>query len=90
MGAPALRRTKLLRRLAIVAGVLIVAGAAGGWIVTIPAAVSASDLPPYQPDLANGKTMFAAGCGVSRHVVPNDKPDKSDPTRLGGGLGLPR
>ncbi len=79
----------LLRRLLIAACVLIAVGAAGFWVLTIPATVSASELPPYQPNLANGKTMFAAGGCAACHAVPNAKSDKVDPTRLGGGLALP-
>jgi mono/diheme cytochrome c family protein len=79
----------LLRHLLIAAGVLILAGAAGFWVLTIPARVSASDLPPYQPNLANGKTLFAAGGCAACHAVPNTNPDKIDPTRLGGGMALP-
>ena len=75
------QRTKrgLLRRLAIVVGVLIVAGAVGFWIVTIPATVSAADLPPYTPNLANGKTLVAAGGCAACHAVPNTNPDKVVP-----------
>ena len=89
MDAPQRPKRHLLRRLAIAAGVLIVAGAAGFWIVTAPATVSASDLPPYTPNLANGKTMFAAGGCAGCHAVRTADPDKVDLTRLGGGLALP-
>ena len=89
MNTTARRGRRLWRWLSIVAVVVIVAGAAAFWIVTIPASVSASDLPPYQPNLANGKTMFAAGGCASCHAVPNANADKVDPTRLGGGLALP-
>lgn len=80
---------RLIRRLAIVAAVLAVAGLAAFWILTIPATVPASALPAYTPNLANGKTMFNAGGCASCHAVPNADPDKVDPTRLGGGLALP-
>lgn len=89
MDAPQRPKRHLLRRLAIAAGVLIVAGAAGFWIVTAPATVSASDLPPYTPNLANGKTMFAAGGCAGCHATRTADPDKVDLTRLGGGLALP-
>jgi mono/diheme cytochrome c family protein len=79
----------LLRRLSVIAGVLIVVGLAAFWILTIPAAIPASALPPYTPNLANGKTMFNAGGCASCHAVPNADADKVDPTRLGGGLALP-
>jgi mono/diheme cytochrome c family protein len=79
----------LLRRLGIIAGVVAVLGVAAFWILTIPASVPASALPPYTPNLANGKTMFNAGGCASCHAVPNADPDKVEPTRLGGGLALP-
>jgi mono/diheme cytochrome c family protein len=78
-----------LRNLAAV----IVLGAALGfavfWIVTIPASVSASALPPHTPNLDNGKTMFNIGGCASCHAVPSKEPQKVDRTRLGGGLALP-
>ena len=77
-----------LRNLAII----VVLGAALGfavfWIVTIPATVSASALPPYAPNLDNGKTMFNIGGCASCHAVPEKDPKKVDHTRLGGGLAL--
>jgi mono/diheme cytochrome c family protein len=79
----------LLRRLSVIAGVLFVLGLAAFWILTVPATVPASALPPYTPNLANGKTMFNAGGCASCHAVPNSDADKVDPTRLGGGLALP-
>jgi mono/diheme cytochrome c family protein len=77
------------RALAIIAAIVVVAGCAAFWIVTIPAAVPASALPAYTPNVANGKTMFDAGGCASCHAVPNKAPDKVDRTRLGGGLALP-
>ena len=83
-----MKRLLTLRNLAIV----IVLGAALGfavfWIVTIPATVSASALPPYTPNLDNGKTMFNIGGCASCHAVPDKDPQKVDRTRLGGGLAL--
>ena len=81
--------TRLIRRLAIVASVLVVAGLAAFWILTMPATVAASALPAYAPNIANGKTMFDAGGCASCHAVPNKDPDKVDRTRLGGGLAVP-
>jgi mono/diheme cytochrome c family protein len=80
---------RLIRRLALIAAALVVAGIAAFWILTIPSIVPASALPAYTPNLANGKTMFEAGGCASCHAVPNADPDKVDPTRLGGGLALP-
>jgi mono/diheme cytochrome c family protein len=68
---------------------VFVVGIVAFWIVTMPATVPASALPPYAPDIANGRTMFNAGGCASCHAVPNKDPDKVDPTRLGGGLALP-
>jgi mono/diheme cytochrome c family protein len=67
---------------------LIVVGVAGlgiFWWLTIPVGVSATALPAYKPDPANGLTVFnAAGCS-SCHAVPG-QPDR---TKLGGGLAIP-
>jgi mono/diheme cytochrome c family protein len=82
-------KRRLVRRLVATAAVLIVIAAAAFWILTAPTGVSASALPPYAPNVANGKTMFDAGGCASCHAVPNKDPDKVDPTRLGGGLALP-
>lgn len=80
---------RLMRRLGLAVIVLVAVGLAAFWVLTIPASVPASALPPYTPNLANGKTMFNAGGCASCHAVPNADPDKVDPTRLGGGLALP-
>jgi mono/diheme cytochrome c family protein len=63
---------------------LAVVGAGGFWILTTPSRVSASSLPAYTPDLANGKTMFHAGGCNSCHAIP----DEDDRTKLGGGMEL--
>ncbi len=65
-----------------------VLGLAAFWLLTLPAMVPASALPPYTPNVDNGKTMFNIGGCASCHAVPNDDPDKVDRTRLGGGLAL--
>jgi len=71
---------------AVVAAVLF-------WVLTIPATVPASALPPHTPALDNGKTMFDAGGCASCHATPGADPAKTAPktdrTRLGGGLALP-
>jgi mono/diheme cytochrome c family protein len=66
---------------------LIAAGVAL-WVLTIPASVPASALPPYTPNLDNGRTMFDIGGCSSCHATPNPDPEKVDRTRLGGGLAL--
>jgi mono/diheme cytochrome c family protein len=53
------------------------------WFVTQPSIVSASALPAYAPNAANGKTMFDAGGCVSCHAT-----NKDDRTLLGGGMAL--
>ena len=74
----------MLRRLVIVAIVLAALAAVAGWFLTAPRTVAAGDLPPRQPDLANGKVMFYAGGCAECHATPG----QDDKTRLGGGLGL--
>jgi mono/diheme cytochrome c family protein len=66
----------------------VVAGLAVLWFMTLPQVVPDSALPPYNPNLDNGKTMFNIGGCASCHAVPNDNPDKVDRLRLGGGLAL--
>ena len=66
----------------------LVCGLGAFWLVTLPAVVPASVLPPYAPDLDNGRTMFDIGGCAACHAVPNKNPDKVDRTRLGGGLAL--
>jgi mono/diheme cytochrome c family protein len=68
----------------VVIGLLVIALAGLGvfWWLTIPARVSASSLPAYQPNVSNGQTMFNAGGCSSCHAVPN-QPDR---LKLGGGL----
>jgi mono/diheme cytochrome c family protein len=74
----------VLRKVVMVAVIVAVIGAAAFWVITIPATVPASALPPHAPDLDNGKTMFFAGGCASCHATPNQE----DKTRLGGGLVL--
>jgi mono/diheme cytochrome c family protein len=71
----------------VLLGLLLIAAVGLGvfWWLTIPAVVAAASLPTYQPDVANGQTMFNIGGCSSCHAVPN-QPDR---TKLGGGLALP-
>src|ERR1700675_1597352 len=78
------RSASMLRKLLALALIVVVAGAAAFWIVTIPATVPASALVPRTPDLANGRTMLLAGGGASCHATPG----QDDRTRLGGGLAI--
>lgn len=68
------------------AGLVIVLGLF--WLLTLPAVVPASALPPYAPNLDNGRTMFDIGGCAACHAIPNNDPDQVDRTRLGGGLAL--
>jgi mono/diheme cytochrome c family protein len=73
-----------LRKLLIAAASVLVIGFVAFWIITAPATVPASALPPRTPDLANGKVMFYAGGCASCHASTGQR----DPTRLGGGLAI--
>jgi mono/diheme cytochrome c family protein len=68
--------------------VAVIAVALVLWVLTIPATVPASSLPPHTPDIDNGETMFAIGGCASCHATPNADPAKVERTRLGGGLAL--
>jgi len=57
---------------------------AAGWVLTVPMMPRIA-LTAYNPDLANGRTMFLIGGCSSCHAVPK----QDDATRLGGGLALP-
>jgi len=78
----------MIRMWALSGGIAAVAILATFWVLALPAIVPASALPPYSPNLDNGRTMFAIGGCASCHAVPNSDPDKVDRTRLGGGLAL--
>jgi mono/diheme cytochrome c family protein len=70
-----------------IALVLLAAAAlalAACWVLSAPA-VPHIALAAYNPDLANGRTMFLIGGCSSCHAVPK----QDDAMRLGGGLALP-
>lgn len=75
-----------MRRLLITLLVFALAGIAGFFVLTDPRVVSPGPeigtLP--QPDIENGKLLFAAGGCASCHATPG----QDDKTRLGGGLEL--
>ena len=73
-----------MRKLLVVAAGILALGFVAFWIVTVPAKVPASALPPHTPALANGKVMFYAGGCASCHASNGQQ----DPTRLGGGAPL--
>lgn len=75
----------MLRRFILVAIMAGIAGFGAFWWLTVPEFVAASALPAYQPNPANGMTIFNAGGCSACHAVPN-QPDR---TRLGGGLAIP-
>jgi mono/diheme cytochrome c family protein len=77
-----------LRMLALAAAAGATLILAAFWLLTLPAVVPASALPPYTPNLANGKLIFDIGGCAACHAVPNKDPDKVDRTRLAGGLAL--
>jgi len=77
-----------MRTLALFAASAATLALSAFWLLTLPAVVPASALPPYKPSLDNGRTMFDIGGCASCHAVPNKDPDKVDRTRLGGGLAL--
>ena len=70
-------RRRTLRSLGLAVIAAAVLGFAVFWILTIPATVSASALPPYTPNVDNGKTMFNAGGCASCHAVPDKDPARS-------------
>ncbi len=83
-----MKRWLTLRNLGLFLAAVAALGSAAFWIVTIPATVSAAALPPYTPNIDNGRTMFDIGGCASCHASPDKDPDKVDRTRLGGGLAL--
>src|SRR5262245_21803160 len=74
----------MLRKLFLLVLAAAAAGGAVFWLVTMPQTVSASALPPYTPNLENGRTMYFAGGCSSCHAMPQ----QDDKTRLGGGFAL--
>lgn len=74
----------MVRKLLLIAVPVLVVGLVVLWAVTMPSRMTATALPPYAPNLANGKVMFFAGGCASCHATPGQQ----DPTRLGGGLAL--
>ncbi|ETR76503.1 diacylglycerol kinase [Afipia sp. P52-10] len=74
----------MLKKLLALIVILAIAGFGVYWWLTTPALVSASALPAYTPNVANGKAMFDAGGCVSCHAS-----DKDTRELLGGGMALP-
>ena len=74
-------KKSLIALMVLAAGTLVLAAC---WVLSAPA-VPHIGLTAYNPDLANGRTMFLIGGCSSCHAVPKQE----DATRLGGGLALP-
>ncbi len=76
----------MLRKLLLLALVLIAAGTGAFWVLTAPRTLSPGDLPAHKPDLANGEEMFWAGGCESCHAAEGATGD--DQLKLGGGQAL--
>jgi mono/diheme cytochrome c family protein len=74
-------KKSLVALMVLAAGALVLAA---GWVLSAPVVPHVA-LTAYNPDLANGRTMFLIGGCSSCHAVPKQE----DATRLGGGLPLP-
>ncbi len=72
-----------MQRLLIGLAVLAIGAALAFWLVSSPARIEASSLPPYSPNLDNGKIMFLAGGCASCHA-----PNQEERTTLAGGVAL--
>ncbi len=76
----------MLRKLFVLALVLIGAGGAGFWLLTAPRTLGPGDLPAHKPDRANGEEMFWAGGCESCHAAAGAT--GADQLKLGGGQAL--
>jgi len=79
-----------MRRLAVLAAIMAVAGAAVFALVTVVRPIESLAVPGgYKPDLKNGELVFNAGGCASCHAAPDDgkcdSPHYTDHARLGGG-----
>ena len=59
-----------MRRLVVTLLVLVIGGAIGFYVLTMPRAVPASALPAHTADIANGEYMFTAGGCAECHATP--------------------
>jgi mono/diheme cytochrome c family protein len=73
-----------LRSLLTLLVTLMLAGAAGFFLLTEPSRIADGALPARVADLTNGEIIFHAGGCASCHATPN----QDDRTRLGGGVRL--
>jgi mono/diheme cytochrome c family protein len=74
----------MIRKLTLLAAILVVLALAAVWVLTIPQTVSADALRPHKPNIANGRILFYIGGCASCHATPGQK----DRSKLGGGLAL--
>lgn len=74
----------MVRKLILLAAILIAVAIGVFWVLTIPQIVPESTLQPHKSNLANGRTLFYVGGCASCHATPGQK----DRTKLGGGLAL--
>jgi mono/diheme cytochrome c family protein len=76
----------VVKRLAVLMALLAILCGGAFWYLTNPARQSAGlePIPPGEPDLKNGETLFFAGGCASCHAVP----EQEDKLRLGGGYPL--
>lgn len=74
-----------MRKIGIVLAILVLAGLAVFWLVTMPSTLPASAMTAdYKPNLANGQTMFDIGGCAACHMTTGQK----DRHMLGGGFAL--
>lgn len=59
-----------MRRAALVAAVILAAGAIGAWWLTSPVRMAEADLPAHEPDPVAGERIFWAGGCASCHASP--------------------
>jgi len=77
-----------VRRALLALFVILVAGLAAFYLLTIPVTVPAAALPEHAPDLANGKYLFTAGGCAECHAAPLEGCDDlkiKDSEKLTGG-----
>jgi mono/diheme cytochrome c family protein len=77
----------LVRKLAVPAALLALAGGAAFWFLTAPSRLPAAEIAALAPgDVARGERMFYAGGCSSCHAAP--KAEAASPLELPGGLEL--
>ena len=74
----------MLRRVAIAAVAVALAGIGAAWLLTAPDTLAAVDLPAHEPDAENGRYVFFSGGCASCHATPG----QDNRLSLGGGQEL--